>query len=217
MHIEFLVEEESTEKFLSIILPKILGTEVTTRIHPHQGKKDLLNKLPDRLRGYARWLPRDWKIVVLMDEDRKECLSQKSELETAALNAGLITKSSVRGNQAFQVLNRLAVEELEAWFFGDVQALVEAYPSVPPTLGQKAAYRDPDGIRGGTWEALELVLQRAGHHRGGLAKVRAAEDIARRMDPSRNRSPSFRVFVDGLRRISGRPARSLSASHHSPP
>lgn len=50
----------------------------------------------------------------------------------------------------FQVLNRLAIEELEAWFFGDVAALHSAYPRVPSTLGRRSRYRDPDAIRGGT-------------------------------------------------------------------
>ena len=54
---------------------------------------------------------------------------------------------------SFQLVNRLAVEELEAWFFGDVDAMATAYPRVPRTLAQRAPYRDPDRIKGGTWEA----------------------------------------------------------------
>ncbi len=95
-------------------------------------------------------------------------------------------------------INRIAVEELEAWFFGDVGALVAAYPGVPETLDRRAKYRNPDAIAGGTWEALERVLQEAGHHGGGLAKVRAARDIAAHMDPGRNRSRSFQVFRDAI-------------------
>lgn len=96
------------------------------------------------------------------------------------------------------VLNRIAIEELEAWFFGDVEALRAAYPKVPATLGSQARYRDPDAIVGGTWEALERVLQGKGYHRGGLQKIKAAKEIAAHMDPARNRSRSFRVFMEGL-------------------
>jgi len=99
-------------------------------------------------------------------------------------------------------VNRLAVEELEAWFFGDVEAIAAAYPRVPRNLARKAPFRNPDRIKGGTWEALERVLQRAGHFPGGLGKIEAARAIARHMDPQRNRSRSFCVFRDALLEIS---------------
>ncbi len=199
MHLEVLVEESSAEAALGNLLPKIVGREVTHSIHPHQGKSDLLDKLPSRLRGYENWLPADWRIVVLVDQDRSGCREIKGRLERAAAQAGLVTKSTRL--PSFQVLNRLAVEELEAWFFGDVEAIVQAYPGVPPILGQKARYRDPDAIAGGTWEALERVLQRAGYFRNGLRKIEAARAISAHMAPERNRSRSFRVFRDALREI----------------
>jgi hypothetical protein len=96
------------------------------------------------------------------------------------------------------VVNRIAVEELEAWFFGDATAIMQAYPGIPASLPQKAKYREPDAIAGGTWEALERVLQRAGYFKGGLAKIEAARSIARKMDPQQNRSISFRCFRDAL-------------------
>src|SRR5205085_3392295 len=67
--VEFLVEEPSTEAALDHLLPKILGVDLAFRIYPHQGKRDLLKKLPSRLRGYRRWLPEDWGIVILIDAD----------------------------------------------------------------------------------------------------------------------------------------------------
>jgi hypothetical protein len=42
------------------------------------------------------------------------------------------------------------VEELEAWFFGDVEAICQADPKVSPHLAKQKGYRDPDAIRGGT-------------------------------------------------------------------
>lgn len=198
MHIEFFVEEESAETALRALVPKILGTSVTFRVHTHQDKLDLLAALPRRLRGYAGWIPEDWRIVVLIDEDREDCTTLKQKLERAAADAGLKTKSAARGGQRFYVVNRIAIEELEAWFFGDIEALVAAYPRVPVGLDRKARYRNPDAIAGGTWEALERVLQRAGYYPGGLPKKEAAGLIAAHMDPSRNRSRSFQVFRDAL-------------------
>jgi hypothetical protein len=197
MHIEFLVEESSAEAALNILAPAILGPAVTFQVHPYNGKPDLLAKLPDRLRGYRAWLPADWRIVVLLDADEADCRQLKARLETIAYAAGLTTRSAAGGAQ-FQVLNRLAVQELEAWFFGDTAALCAAYPRLKPHLGERSKYRNPDAIAGGTWEALEHELQRVGYAPGGLAKVATARAVSAHMRPERNRSHSFQVFRSGL-------------------
>ena len=201
MHIEFFVEEPSAEAFLDGFLTRWLPGTCSFRIHPFQGKTDLILKLPARLKAYRQWAPRHYRFVVLIDEDRQNCRELKSRLEEAAGQAGLLTKSSVTDGAHFSVLNRIAVEELKAWFFGDVEALVMAYPGVPPTLAQKRSYRDPDHINGGTWETLERVLQRAGYYAGGLPKIENARRLAPLMDASRNRSASFQCFVSGLRAL----------------
>ena len=200
MHIEFLVEEPSAGVALSNLVPRIVpGVEF--RIIPFQGKHDLLSKLSERLRGYSKWLPDNWRIVVLIDEDRQDCNKLKLRLENAAIGAGLTTRTSAEVDAKFQVLNRILVEELEAWFFGDIEALHSAYSKIPPSLGAKRKYRDPDSIGGGTWEALERELRTRGYFKGGLAKIEVAEAISSHMDPDRNHSKSFQVFRDGLREI----------------
>jgi hypothetical protein len=110
LHLEFLVEEASLESALTQLLPKILPSNVTSKIHAFRGKPDLLPKLPKRLKGYQAWLPPDGKIVVLIDEDREDCLKLKKQLEDIAISAGLITKSSSQKDKSFQVLNRIVVE-----------------------------------------------------------------------------------------------------------
>ena len=92
MHVEFLVEEPSAEVALFNIVPRILH-DVTFRIHPYQGKQDLLSKLLPRLRGYKNWLPEDWRIVVLIDTDDEDCKELKANLERIAEKAGFLTKS----------------------------------------------------------------------------------------------------------------------------
>lgn len=197
MHIEFLVEEQSAEAALANLIPKIVGPEVRFKIHPFQGKPNLLARLPERLRGYRQWLPEDWRIVVLLDADNEDCRVLKEKLERMAADAGLTTRTAA-GGERFQVLNRMAIEELEAWFLGDEEALRAAYPRVARNLAQKEKYRDPDAIAGGTWEALERLLQNGGYFRGGLGKVSAAREISRHMVPERNRSRSFQIFREGL-------------------
>ena len=45
MHIEFLVEEASTEAALQLLLPRMLNTDITFALHPFQGKTNLLGNL----------------------------------------------------------------------------------------------------------------------------------------------------------------------------
>jgi hypothetical protein len=204
MHIVFLVEELSAEAVLLNLAPKILGSSVSFEIHPYQCKADLLSKLPGIMRSYAKWLPDDWRIVVLVDMDRSDCNALKDRMEQAADDARLVTRTvanNSNNHSRYQVLNRIAIEELEAWFFGDIKALNQAYPKVPQTLGGKSRYKDPDVIKGGTWESLERELKKAGYFRGGLRKIEAAKNISAYMEPDRNSSRSFQIFRDGLKEM----------------
>jgi hypothetical protein len=199
MHIEFLVEEESMEVALYNLVPMIIGEDISFRVHSFQGKKDLLNKLSLRLNGYRRWIPDEWRIVVLIDEDREDCHDLKATLEEEASDSGFITKSMANPNENFQVLNRIVIEELEAWFFGDAEALRQAYPRLPRSLEKKQKYRMPDSILGGTWETLNRLFKIKGYFREGMPKIEVARTVSAVMDPDRNRSKSFQVFRDGLR------------------
>jgi hypothetical protein len=160
-HVEVLVEEPSMEETLRALLPKILR-DTTFRVYPHQCKDELLLRLPERLSGYAKWLPANWRILVIVDRDDDDCAELKARLEDEAAGAGLMTRSQASG-KAHSVVNRLAVEELEAWYFGDWPAVMAAYPRVPATIPSKSKYRDPDAISGGTWETFEKVFQKAGY------------------------------------------------------
>ena len=183
------------EAFLRLLIPKILS-DTSFEVHAHQGKADLLKQLPTRLAGYASWLPDMWRIVVIVDRDDDDCAGLKERLEAMAAEVGLATRSTDR--TAYTVANRLAIEELEAWYFGDWDAVRAAYPRVSATVPAKARFRDPDAIRGGTWECFEQVLQRAGYFRGGLRKIAAARAVAEHLVPDRNTSQSFRALLDVL-------------------
>ncbi|MCX6829975.1 MAG: DUF4276 family protein [candidate division Zixibacteria bacterium] len=199
MRIEFLLEERSAEAVMRNIVPKIINWDAIVGYHVFNGKHDLLGKLPNRLKGYKEICRFDpCKIVVLIDKDRQDCHVLKTRLERVAADAGLITKTQCGLNMQFQVLNRLAIEELEAWFFGDNQALSTAYPRVPTHLHAKAKYRNPDGIPGGTSQALERVLMQAGYYAGGMPKIEVAMKVSSLMNPDRNTSKSFQVFKAGL-------------------
>jgi len=194
--LEVLVEEPSMEEFLRILLPRLLGS-ITFRVYPYQCKQELLARLPDRLRGYASWLPQNWRIMVLVDRDDEDCHNLKESLEKTCKEVSLSTRSS-SGGREYSVINRVVVEELESWYFGDWKAVREAYPRVPKAIPHKAKYRNPESIAGGTWEAFERILRKAGYFRNGLAKIEAARAIAPHIVPERNKAESFRLFYSTL-------------------
>jgi hypothetical protein len=198
-HVEVLVEEPSMEAAMLLLLPGLLNG-ASFKVYTHQCKDDLLQRLPERLQGYESWFPRNWRIVVIVDRDDDDCCDLKREIETMAARAGLVSRSRSEGKR-YAVVSRLAIEELEAWYFGDWEAVRAAYPRVPMHIPSKAPYRDPDGIAGGTWEAFEREMKRVGYFKTGLRKIEAARSIAAHMRPDRNTSRSFKALLNVLREM----------------
>lgn len=197
-HLEVLVEESSMQEALKHLLPRIVGTSVSCAYFNFRSKDRLLRKLPARLAGYRSWITAAGAaVLVVLDRDNDDCSALKARLDQLALDAGL-SVCTVSGGRRGEVLNRIAVEELESWFFGDVPALHAAYPRVSADLGEQQGFRDPDGMSR-TWEQMERILQAKGYHPGRLMKSALANDVAPRMNLAENRSGSFRTFVSGVR------------------
>ncbi|MGC8523906.1 MAG: DUF4276 family protein [Acidibrevibacterium sp.] len=194
-HFEILVEEPSMEAALRAVLPKMIG-EMSFKITQYTDKRTFLERLPNRLRGYARSLPSSHRIIVVIDRDNDDCHELKSWIETMARNAGLRISEDQRGPA--QIIVRIAIEELEAWYFGDWEAVRAAYPKAnkPPQH-----CRAPDAVQGGTWEAFERSMRKSGYFSSGLRKIEAATKIAPHIDPARNTSPSFQALRRAMTRV----------------
>ena len=134
----------------------------------------------------------------MVDRDDDDCRVLKQAMEKMAEDARLLSKTLAGHGQPFQVANRIAVEELEAWFFGDWTAVQTAYPRVSASQVSKQGFRDPDAVLGGTWEALERVLKKAGYFKTGLRKMECAKQVAQHMEPARNASRSFQAFAGAV-------------------
>lgn len=212
MHIEILVEDSSGEKLLEAVLPKLLGdygNPHTWNMHSYKGigripknlkgnddpaKRILLDQLPRLLQGYGR-TPGIDAVVVVLDTDKRNCVDFLSELK--ALAAGC--------NPAPNALFRLAIEEVEAWYLGDRQALESAYPRAKADVLNR--YVQDSACD--TWELLadavypggSAAIKKVGWPLPGQLKHEWAEKIGPLLEPDRNVSPSFGKLRDGLRRL----------------
>ena len=118
-HLVFLVEEPSMEAFLRTMLLRYIGNREFD-VHAFQGKDGMLRRLEGRLRAYASGAIGESRIVVLVDRDGENCHCLKEKLEAMAHRAGAGLRSRTRpGRRCWNIVNRIVIEELEAWYFGD--------------------------------------------------------------------------------------------------
>ena len=178
--IVLLLEEPSMKEALQGLLPKILPPEVHWQAIPHEGKRDLEGSIPRKLRG---WREPGVRFIVMRDQDQAPCLVLKNKLLTLC-------------QQAFRPdsMVRIVCHELESWFLGDLKAVGQAY-DLPDlhTLQDKRKFKDPDHLSSPYLELKKLVKD--------YQKVSGARAIGPRLDPDNNRSKSFQVFIQGIRRI----------------
>jgi len=195
IQIDFFTEEESARIVLYNILPLILPTDVCFEVYSFNGRGDLLKKLPSRLRAYRHDPLKSNKVVILMDRDSHNCRDVKSQLELIVEQSGLTSKRV--NSDEFQVVTRVVIEELEAWFFGDIAALNQGYPSIPITLAQKRGMQVADEISDPAGRLLRL-LKKEYSDITKLPKLEVAQKVSSCMNPHMNTSQSFNAFIDGV-------------------
>lgn len=181
MRVIFLLEEPSAANFLEQYLPR-WNPQLQFVCVRHQGKSDLEKSIPKKLRA---WKAPEDRFVVMRDNDGQDCIRLKARLQELCRQAGKP-----------QTLVRLACQELEAWYLGDLRAVGEAFAK--PTLSndqQKAKYREPDGIGSPSQELSKLVPEYRKLH--GSRVLGAVLNL----QVEANRSNSFRAFFQGLSRL----------------
>lgn len=214
MHFEILVEDQSGKKALDILVPKIIGPDHTFKVYSYKGvgripknmhdpkdamRRILLENLPKLLRGYGNKQAgrQDYReaVIVVCDLDDKCLKAFREEL------FGILNNCHPQPNTRFCI----AIEEGEAWFLGDLNAIKTAYPKAKDIVLN--SYEN-DSICG-TWEKLADAIYRGGAmklsakrwHDVGLEKSRWAEAICPCMNVDENRSPSFCYFRDILKKL----------------
>jgi Domain of unknown function (DUF4276) len=208
MRLHVLVEGESEEALLRGWLPRLLPPGHSFFVIRHRGKgrlsrnpsrvpdvrrEGLLDQLPAKLRAYGRSLdPATDRVLVLVDADDDPCSALKQRLLEVLENC----------NPRPAVLFRLAIEETEAFYLGDPQAIRRAFPQAK--LRRMASY-EQDSICG-TWELFQRVIGDTFEN-----KVQWADRMATHLGTAwsgsnANRSPSFRQFCRGLLKLAGEPS-----------
>lgn len=178
MKLIFMLEELSMKALLDGILPRILPEGVEFVTIPHGGKRELELSLPRKLRA---WNEPDVAFVVVHDQDSNDCVELKRDLQGICVMSGR------------QVLIRIACRELEAWYWGDLAAVSEAYGVDLKHLAAKSKYRNPDSIDHPKNE-LKRYLPRMG-------QIDGARRIAPHMNLEENTSRSFQVFMQGVKKL----------------
>ena len=146
---------------------------------PHDGKNDLETSIPRKLRA---WSEPGVRFVVVRDNDGGDCRALKARLQRLC-----------ETNHRLDTLVRIPCQEVEAWYFGDPEALAAAYGDDRLSgIARKARFRDPDAIAKPSVALTRLV--------GGFQKVSGARRIAAHMSKEGNRSRSFQVMLEGIER-----------------
>jgi hypothetical protein len=147
---------------------------------PHEGKTDLQKSIPRKL---ARWREPGVRFVVVHDNDGGDCKALKRKL-----------RKLCQSRTAGEYLIRIACQELEAWYLGDLAAMGRAFDDLSlPKRRQKAQYRDPDALQDPSAEVARLVPS--------FQKISGARRMAPCLDLDSSTSRSFSVFIEGVRRL----------------
>ena len=179
-HIVFFLEEPSAKEMISGLLPR-LQDNLDYRCIVFEGKQDLERNLVKKMRVYN--VP-DSKFIILRDQDAGDCKKIKANLEE------LCNKAKKKN---FFV--RIACRELESWYLADLKAVEEGLQLTGIGKSQnKKKYRKPDLLHSPSNELERLT-------KGQYQKVSGSRAIGPFLDCNNNRSNSFRVFVDGIKKL----------------
>lgn len=216
MHFEILSEDQSGKIALDILIQKIISNNNTYTIHSYKGigrlpkglkpgndpqKRILLDQLPKLIKGYGKTFAgyNDYSavVIVVLDLDDKDLGSFEAELNL------MIDSCTPKPETYFC----FAIEEGEAWFLGDIDAIKSAYPNAKNSILRSYVN---DSICG-TWEKLadaiypggSVSLKNEGWMKVGKTKSEWAEKITPHFDIYNNKSPSFCFFKNRLLALSG--------------
>ena len=147
----------------------------------HEGKRDLHRSVARKLRA---WREPGARFVVMRDQNAADCHTVKARLKALCEQGGHA-----------DALVRVVCRELEAWYLGDVESLVGAFPGSARRLRRelnKRRYRDPDTVVRPAQVLEDLIPE--------FRKRPGARAIGKLLSRE-NRSRSYQVFLEGVERL----------------
>ncbi len=204
MRLHFLVEGPSEKDFLDAWLPRFLPPGHSFKVYPHRGKgrlpnnpaavpdprwQGLLDQLPAKLRAWSKVFDSATdRVIVLVDLDTEDCHTLKGQL------VDLLDLCDPQLTVKF----RLAIEELEAFYLSDRQAIRQAFPRAK--LYKLDSYIQ-DSICG-TWELFQSVIGADIDDKRAWARAMAP---VLSTDWAANPSVSFQHFCRAILLLAGEP------------
>lgn len=202
MIIKILTEGASDVPVMHEILSRHFNLieHIDFEIHPHRGRgnipndvlaqpdpkhRGLLDQLPAKLRGFAKYMDEDFLVVVLIDLDNDDEAQLLSEL--SAMLGQLPTRPP-------RILFGLAVEEVESWFLADKSAIISAFPTANLEV---IKHIQADSIIG-AWERLADCFGKKHADVTGHDKTYWAEKISPHLDFQSPNSPSLSKLIKNL-------------------
>ena len=180
----FMLEEKSAKHFLDALLPGLLPKAVKFRCIPHEGKSDLQRSIPIKLKAWRNTPGIKTVFIILHDQDNHDCIALKNRLRQLCAPSNR------------HPLICIVCRELEAWYFGDLDAVQKVFPQFSANrYKNKAKFRNPDAITKPGKE-LEKIIP-------SFSKPHAAKEIPKHMDIRNNTSASFHHTISGIRKLTG--------------
>ena len=178
----FLLEERSMADLLEHLLPRLFP-EIQFQCIPHEGKRDLAKSVPRKLRA---WREPGVRFVVMRDQNGADCRQVKARLVELCQRAG-----------RDDVLVRVVCRELEAWYIGEPEALVRAFPHAGERVQRelrRRRFRNPDEVVNPSAAVVQFIPE--------FQQRRGARRMAEYLSRD-NRSRSFQVFLEGVEGLVG--------------
>ncbi len=174
-------EEESAKELLSVIIPKIAGSQVKFLCVSFEGKQDLNKQLERKLK---KWCIPDTTFLILTDQDSNDCKVLKQKLISKVTASGKINNTKIR----------IACHELESFYLGDLSAVEKAFVGKHIAGKQNnTKFRNPDRL-GNPKQELERLTNNE------YSEITGSQLIARQLKlDGQNRSKSFNMLVSTIR------------------
>lgn len=176
----FLLEERSAKEMLQGLLPQIIPSSISPRFIVFEGKQDLERQLKRKLQLYQNPHAR---FIILRDQDTGDCRTIKTNL-----------KEICTSTRKEHFLIRIACHALETFYLADLNAVEQGLQK--PNISRKqnqSRYRSPDDQSHPDKLLRQLVPD--------YQKVSGSRAIGPFLDPTNQRSKSFKNLIKGIHKI----------------